>query len=157
MATEIGIELLRSTLPKRPADAHKGSFGHLFVIAGSRGFTGAAKLACEAAGRSGVGLVTVGVPRPLGDVMAASLTETMSFMLPSTDAETVAEAAVESALEFASTKNAVVLGPGLSLHPETQAFVLKFVRHCAVPLLVDADGLNALSVKPSTLQERKTP
>jgi NAD(P)H-hydrate epimerase len=64
---------------------------------------------------------------------------------------------VESALEFASTKNAVVLGPGLSLHPETQAFVLKFVRHCAVPLLVDADGLNALSVKPSTLQERKTP
>ena len=70
MAKEITVPLLRTFLPKRPVDAHKGTFGHLFVIAGSRGFTGAAKLACEGAGRSGVGLVTAGVPRPLGDFVA---------------------------------------------------------------------------------------
>jgi len=157
MATEISIALLKSILPSRPVDAHKGSFGHLFVIAGSRGFTGAAKLACEAAGRSGAGLVTVGVPESLGDIIATSLTETMSVLLPSTDAETLAESALEPALELAATKNAVVLGPGLSQHLETQAFVLKFVRRCTVPILVDADGLNALSVRPSALQERKEP
>lgn len=157
MTTEISAALLRSILPPRPVDSHKGSFGHLFAIAGSRGFTGAAKLACEAAGRSGVGLVTLGIPKPLGDAMAASLTETMSVLLPSTDAESVAESALEPALQFAASKNAVVLGPGLSQHPETQAFVLKFVRRCEIPLLVDADGLNALSTKPSTLQEHKAP
>ena len=157
MADEITIALLRGILPQRPAEGHKGTFGHLFVIAGSRGFTGAAKLACEAAARSGVGLVTVGVPRPLGDIVASSLTETMSFMLPSTGSETLSRAAVEPALEFAATKEAVALGPGLSQHTETQAFVLEFVQRCPVPMLIDADGLNALSAKPGVLLERRAP
>ncbi len=157
MAKEITVPLLRTFLPKRPVDAHKGTFGHLFVIAGSRGFTGAAKLACEGAGRSGVGLVTAGVPKPLGDFVASSLTEAMSFMLPSTDAETLSRAALDPALEFAATKDAVVLGPGLSQHPDTQSFVLEFVRRCPIPMLIDADGLNALSAKPEALMERSAP
>ena len=157
MAMEISIASLRAFLPKRPADGHKGTFGHLFVIAGSRGLTGAAKLACEGAARSGVGLVTIGVPRPLGDIVASSLTETMSLMLPSTQAETVSRAALDPALEFASTKQAVVIGPGLSQHPGTQAFILVFVHRCPAPILIDADGLNALSRKPNALLARTTP
>jgi len=151
MSTEITLDLVRSLLPERPAHGHKGTFGHVFIVAGSRGFTGAAKLACEAASRSGVGLVTVGVPRPLGDVVAESLVEAMSFVLPATEAESLAADALEPALEFAASKQAVVLGPGLSQHPETRAFVLEFVKRCPVPMLIDADGLNALSTKPETL------
>ncbi len=151
MSTKIDAALARSLLPNRPKAGHKGMFGHVFVIAGSRGFTGAAKLAAEAAARSGVGLVTVGTPQPLGDVIAAALTESMSFLLPATAGESVAKAALEPALEFAATKDAAVLGPGLSQHPETRQFVLDFVRRCAIPLIIDADGLNGLSSDPQVL------
>lgn len=158
MATlEIVPELLRTRLPERPATGHKGTFGHLFVIAGSRGFTGAAKLTCEAAGRAGAGLVTAGVPRPLGDVVAAGLTETMSLLLPATTEESVALDAVEPALEFAADKTAVALGPGLSQHPGTREFVLEFVRQCPVPFVVDADGLNCLSSNTAVLNQKKAP
>lgn len=145
---ELDVEFTRNLLPERPAEAHKGTFGHLFVIAGSRGFTGAARLACEAAARSGAGLVTLGVPRPLADCMAAALTETMTLPLPSTDAESLSEEAAEPALAFVQGKQAVVLGPGLSQHPSTFAFVAAFVKKCPVPLLADADGLNTLAAHP---------
>lgn len=148
---DITSEFIRSLLPARPEDGHKGTFGHVFVLAGSRGFTGAAKLAALGAARSGVGLVTVGVPKPLADVMAGSLLEAMSLPLPSTDAESFARTAVEPALEFAASKQAVVLGPGISQHADTRRFVLEFVRACPVPLLVDADGLNALAADLSVL------
>jgi len=144
MARTIDTALAASLLPERPEAAHKGTFGHVFVIAGSRGFTGAAKLAADAAMRSGVGLVTVGVPEPLGDVVAAALAEPMTLLLPATDAGSFAAAAVEPALEFVATKDAAVLGPGLSQHPETRQFVLDFVARCPVPLIIDADGLNCL-------------
>ena len=154
---ELTREYLRAHLPERPEQGHKGSFGHLFVLAGSRGVTGAAKLACEAAGRSGVGLVTLGVPRTLGDAMAASLLETMSLPLPATDAESLSFAALEPALQFAADKQAVALGPGLSRHPETTAFVHAFVARCTAPMIVDADGLNALSERPETLTAIQAP
>jgi NAD(P)H-hydrate epimerase len=157
MSTETSIALVKSLLPGRPANAHKGTFGHVFILAGSRGFTGAAKLACEGAVRSGVGLVTVGAPRPLGDVLAASLVEAMSLALPATASETLAREALGPALEFAATKQAVVLGPGISQHPETREFAIQFIRRCPAPLLVDADGLNALSAAPESLLEAAGP
>jgi NAD(P)H-hydrate epimerase len=162
MSAEITVTQLRSMLPPRPETGHKGVFGHVLILAGSRGFTGAAKLACEGAMRSGVGLVTVGVPRPLGDLMAASLVEAMSFVLPATEAETLAQDALEPALEFAGSKQAVVLGPGISQHPETRRFTLAFVKRCPVPMVIDADGLNNLStdlgaVAPSPAPRVLTP
>ena len=153
MIKTITLEYARSLVPKRPDSGHKGTFGHLFVLAGSRGFTGAAKLTCEAAYRSGVGLVTAGICRPLADILACAMTEVMTLPLPATDAETLAAAAVEPALEFAGSKEAVVLGPGLSRHPETHAFILRFVRECPVPMLIDADGLNCLSEDMSALND----
>lgn len=159
MAQTITREYARSVLPNRPKDGHKGTFGHVFIIGGSRGLTGAVKLACEAAARSGVGLVTAGVPAPLGDIIAASLLECMSLLLPATAAETLAcsPQALARALDFAAAKQAAVLGPGISQHAETRQFVLEFVRQCPVPLLVDADGLNCLSADLSPLEEAAAP
>lgn len=157
MAAELDMETVRRALPPRTAQAHKGDFGHLFVLAGSRGFTGAAKLVCMAAYRSGAGLVTLGIPSTLADAVAASLLETMSLPLPATETETFAGAALEPALAFAANKQAVVLGPGLSRHPETTAFVHGLVRRCSVPFLVDADGLNALSEQPEVLNDKNAP
>jgi hydroxyethylthiazole kinase-like uncharacterized protein yjeF len=141
-------------LPPRPVDAHKGTFGHTFVIAGSRGFTGAMRLTCEAAGRGGCGLVTAGVPHALGDVAAVTLLESMSRLLPDTPEHTLAVAALDPALAFAADKQAVVLGPGISTHPETRDFVRSFVPRCAPPLVIDADGLNNLADVPELLRER---
>jgi len=157
MTTSLTLDGLRAVLPNRPEAGHKGIFGHLFVLAGSRGFTGAAKLVCEAACRSGVGLVTLGIPYPLGDIIACALTEAMSLRLPSTDGESLAHEGLDQALAFAADKQAVVLGPGLSRHPGTIAFVQDFLPHCPTPLLVDADGLNALSEHPELLHEVRRP
>lgn len=155
MASAINTSLLRPRLTKRPASGHKGSFGHLFVIAGSRGFTGAVKLACAAAARSGVGLVTAGIPQSLVAPIAASLVESMYLPLMSTPDDTLSEDALESALAFAEDKPAVAIGPGLSQHPSTRAFVDAFVRQCPAPLVIDADALNCLSNNMDALACRK--
>ncbi len=155
--TQISPRALRPLLPARPPDGHKGVFGHVLILAGSRGFIGAAKLAAFGAGRSGVGLVTIGTPRPLGDVLGASLTEAMTLMLPATEDETLAHAAIDTALGFVADKEAAVLGPGISRHPETREFVLEFIRRCPVPFVVDADGLNCLSTQLDALTEKQAP
>lgn len=148
---EITAEVAKSLLPERPVEGHKGTFGHLYAIAGSRGFTGAAKMLGEAAARSGAGLVTLGVPGPLGDVVAANILETMTMLLPATPEESIAATALEPALAFAKDKDAAALGPGMSQHPDTQKFILEFIQQCDVPLVIDADGLNALSENTSVL------
>jgi NAD(P)H-hydrate epimerase len=157
MALEITLGIARKLLPHRPRDAHKGTFGHVFVVAGSRGFTGAVKLCCDAAMRSGAGLVTAGIPAPLGDAVGASFCEPMSLLLPATEQETLAREALGPALEFAEGKDAVVLGPGLSRNAQTQEFVLEFVRRVRAPMLIDADGLNALAGHTEILMERAGP
>ena len=154
MIVPITPELLRPLLPPRPADAHKGTFGHVLVIAGSRGFLGAARLCCEAAGRSGAGLVTLALPETLCDAVAPLLLESMCITLPSTAAATLDESGLHAALGFAQTRDAVVIGPGVSQHASTQRFIRGFVEGCAVPLIIDADGLNALRNRSESLAHR---
>lgn len=155
MSTEIHAAMASRLLPPRPHNAHKGTYGHVFVLAGSRGFTGAAKLTAMAAARSGTGLVTLGIPDTLADMFAASLLEVMTFPLSSTPAGSLSKNAVGIALEFCAGKQAVVLGPGLSQHPETIAFVTDFVRRSSLSLVIDADGLNALPSDLSALAEAR--
>ena len=147
MLEEMNTADIAALLPPRPDDGHKGTFGHLFVLAGSRGFTGAARLVCEAAYRSGVGLVTLGVPRPLADIFAVSLREVMTLPLPATDTESFAHAGLSHALAFARGRDAVALGSGMSLHPETALFSRELAASCPSPMVVDADGLNALTLE----------
>lgn len=157
MATQITREELLPFLPARPSTGHKGTFGHVLILAGSRGFTGAAKLAAEAAGRSGVGLVTVGVPGTVADCIAASLVEAMSLSLPDTLQESFSTAAVAQALDATQTRDAVVLGPGISQHADTRRFVHDFVAGCTVPLVLDADGLNCIGPAPGAVALAKAP
>jgi ADP-dependent NAD(P)H-hydrate dehydratase / NAD(P)H-hydrate epimerase len=136
---------VRRHFPPREADAHKGRFGHLLIVAGSLGKTGAAVLAGRAALRSGVGLCTIAAPASQQPIVAAQVPEYMTEALPETAAGTLALAAREGILELAHRTDAVALGPGLSLHPETQELARALIVEVERPLVADADALSALA------------
>ena len=140
-----------AALPPRPGDSHKGTFGHLLVLAGSPGKTGAAALAAQAAMRCGTGLVTLGAPESLAPILATKLTEVMCEPLPETDARTLGRKALERLRDLAAGKTALAVGPGISTHPETREVVVSIVRGATLPAVVDADGLNALKGRADTL------
>lgn len=129
----------------RDRDTHKGQYGHVLVIGGSRGKLGAALLAAKAALRAGAGAATLAVPESLLDAAAAKFPEVMVEPLPDTGGGGIAEGALVRALDLVKGKTAVAIGPGLGLHPETRAFVSSFVRQCPATMVVDADALNALA------------
>jgi NAD(P)H-hydrate epimerase len=137
---------IKKLLPKRPKDAYKNVFGHVLVLAGSAGMTGAAALASEGAIRIGAGLVTLGIPKSLNQVMAVKLTEVMTKPLAETEEQTLSLKALETINNLLQLRNinAAVIGPGLSTHPETVELVRSFVAGSKIPLVIDADAINAL-------------
>jgi len=146
------IEWLRAS--RRPPAAHKGSVGDVLVVAGSRGKTGAAVLAAEAVLRAGAGLVTVATSRSAQELLISQAQcEVMSEALDETDSGTVAREAVTRALELAASRTVVAIGPGLSsLDAGTRSFVSEFVAARTTPVVIDADGLNALAPWPPDLK-----
>ncbi len=156
-AAELTKRDVHPLLPLRPRDAHKGIFGHLFILAGARGFMGAARLAGLAAARSGVGLVTLGVPRSLADIIATGAPELMTLPLPENRAESLSAEALRPALNFTQDKRAVALGPGLSQNAGTQTFIREFVAKCTAPKVIDADALNALAGHTNAINKSKSP
>jgi len=145
--------LAASLLPPRPATGHKGTFGHLLILAGSVGKAGAAALSATAGLRSGAGLVTVGCPASVQATLAVKLTEAMTEALPET-AGALGRQALEAIRSLWADKKAVALGPGLGLAAETGELVERLVRECPHPLVIDADGLNAVAACPEVLLER---
>jgi hydroxyethylthiazole kinase-like uncharacterized protein yjeF len=150
-AQTIDRAVARELVPPRPEDAHKGRFGHLLVVAGSPGFTGAAALACEAGLRSGAGLVTLGIPQPLASIMAAKTMESMILALPATVESTLSMDAKKPIESFLSRATALAIGPGISTHPETADLLIEMLPTVPVPQVIDADGLNCLSRDPDAL------
>jgi hydroxyethylthiazole kinase-like uncharacterized protein yjeF len=148
---------VRALLPLRPAEAHKGSYGHLLVVAGSVGRTGAAVLACLGALRAGTGLVTCATPASQQPVVAAQLPEPMTEPLPETAARSISTKAVERIVELLGRMDALALGPGLGLDPETRAAVETLVREVERPMVVDADALTALAGKPGLCRDARAP
>lgn len=148
---------LQSLFPPRSRLAHKGDFGHVLVVAGSPGMTGAACLAASAALRSGAGLVTVAAARSLNPVLAAKLTEAMTLPLPETREGALGGEAGEEILRAADRFDAAVIGPGLGRRPETVAMVRALIAALRVPTVVDADGLYALAGDPSILKGAQAP
>jgi NAD(P)H-hydrate epimerase len=136
--------------PRRP-DTHKGDYGHLLVIAGSVGKTGAAAMACEAALRIGAGLVTLAIPKSLNAIMEVKLTEVMTEPLPETPKQTLSLRAFSSILRLCENKKAVIIGPGIGTFKETQSLILKLMKTLNLPIILDADGLTALATQPKTL------
>jgi ADP-dependent NAD(P)H-hydrate dehydratase / NAD(P)H-hydrate epimerase len=142
---------------RRHAEGHKGDYGHVLVVAGSVGKTGAAVLASWAALRSGAGLVTVGTAAPALPLVAAHRPEVMTHPLAATEAGTIALRDLENG-QFESLlkgKKALGIGPGLSTDPETQDFVRSVVGMRAVATILDADGLNAFAGRAGELKNAR--
>lgn len=136
---------LKGSLPPRSPDAHKGHFGHVLVIAGSAGKTGAAAMASEAALRVGAGLVTLGLPKSLNLAMEARLTEVMTMPLPDDNWQSISLDAWDVIASACQGMTCMAVGPGLSTKGETPELVRRIVRSVPLPMVVDADGLNALA------------
>ncbi len=146
----------RGLLKKRPRDSHKGDFGHVFILAGSRGLTGAAALCSNAALCSGAGLVTLGIPASLNSIMSRKLTEVMTISLAETKEGTLSLKAEEDILRKIKTSDVVVLGPGLSQHPKTQKLINRLILKIEKPMVMDADALNAISENTDALKKIKS-
>lgn len=143
---------LNVVFSKRPDDAHKGDFGHILVIGGSVGKAGAAAMGGLSALRSGAGLVTVACPRSVQPTVAAFAPELMTEALPETETGTLSRAGLERIQQLVENKDTVVLGPGLSRHPETDELVRKLVPSLKPHLILDADGLNAFAGRAEELR-----
>lgn len=146
-------EMAASLLPRATA-GHKGTFGHTLLVGGSVGKAGAMVLAATAAVRSGSGLVTVAVPDPLANVVDGGSLESMTLPMPG---EVLDQDNVGHVLENAADKDAVGLGPGLGLDPSTVGAVRRLVLEIPVPLVLDADGLNAFAGDLAALAQRQGP
>ena len=139
-------------LPARPGDGHKGSFGHVLVVAGSEGKTGAAALAARGALRGGAGLVTIACPAGLNDILEVKCTEAMTAPVADTPQRAFASAAEDAILALAHERDVVALGPGVGRAPETEALVRALCKRLEKPLVLDADGLNAFAGNPGELR-----
>ncbi|GJQ49328.1 ADP-dependent (S)-NAD(P)H-hydrate dehydratase [Candidatus Kuenenia stuttgartiensis] len=142
-------------IPPRKPDSHKGDFGRVLVIAGSYGMTGAACLCSEAALRSGAGLVTLGIPESLHGIVATKLTCVMTHPLPETHLKTLSDMGRQDILDFSQRFDVVAIGPGLSQCVETKRLVLWLLQNIERPIVLDADGINALAEDTATLDKIK--
>ncbi|MFQ5349179.1 MAG: NAD(P)H-hydrate dehydratase, partial [Thermoanaerobaculia bacterium] len=147
---------LAPLLMPRPVDGHKGDFGHVLIFAGGTGKAGAAILAARGAVRGGAGLVTVAVPAPILPEVDGGSLESMTLPLDVEDAG-LAPAAADQLLAAADGKDCLALGPGLGLEPSTVDVVRRVCRETSLPLVIDADGLNAFAGEPQALAARAAP
>jgi NAD(P)H-hydrate epimerase len=145
-------------LARDPA-SHKGSYGHALIVAGSLGKSGAAVLAGRGALRSGAGLVTVATPLDVLPTVAAGAPEMMTAPLTGTEAGTASLRNLDYArfADIAHDKSVVAIGPGLSTHTETQQFIRTIVAETELPIILDADGLNAYAGMADHLNQRHAP
>jgi ADP-dependent NAD(P)H-hydrate dehydratase / NAD(P)H-hydrate epimerase len=145
-------ERMRELVPARAPDSHKGDFGRVLVVAGSIGRTGAAHLAALGALKSGAGLVTVATPRSCVPIVATLAPEYMTEPLEETAAGAIDFSAVDRVLDLEA--DVIAIGPGLGQAPGTIAFVHALVERAGVPLVLDADALNAFVEDPDRLAGR---
>ncbi len=141
--------VIRTLVPPRPVDSHKGRNGHILIIAGSRGMSGAAVLASLGALRAGAGLVTVAVPRSQQTVIATQVPEVLTLGLPESPEGSLSGEAFTVLNRYVSEHRITVgaLGPGLSTHLPVRSLVRTLLRHWTLPLVLDADGLNNCRIR----------
>ena len=147
-AMHLQVETMEAgvSLPKRKPNSHKGDYGKLFLLAGSEGYTGAPVLAASAAVRGGAGLVFLGVPREIYSIVAVKCSSAMPFPLPER---------YEDILEKAKGCDAALIGPGLGRAPKTEKLVRSLLEDLEIPVVLDADGINALAGHMNSLDKRK--
>ena len=156
MIRRLNHELVLSLLPDRNPWGHKGNFGKLLLLCGSRGYTGAAFFAAMGALRAGAGLVFLGVPESIYGIEAVKLNEPVIFPLPDAGGRLSADA-VPEILTRLPQMDAVLVGPGLGQSEGTLAVVRAVLEKAECPVVVDADGINILRAHRDLLRGRKLP
>ena len=150
------LQDVQSLIPKRPSNTHKGEYGHTLVVAGSKGKGGAAGLTGLAALRAGAGLVTLAVPESCHQALEFNPLETMTVALPETKSGCIATKAIDAVLESLKGKNALAIGPGLSTDKETVQLLEALLPQVECPLIIDADGINALGKSRKLIDQIQT-
>lgn len=140
-------------LPERMNNSHKGNYGKILLLCGSRGYTGAAALAALGALRTGAGLVYLGVPESIYEIEAVKLLEPIVLPFPDTNGMFSAES-IEKAAALLPKMDAVLIGPGLGQSEGTSEFVRFVLKNAACPVVLDADGINVISAHKNILRER---
>jgi len=149
------VKMTIKRIKERARDAHKGDYGHVFVVAGSIGLTGAAYLSSMAALISGSGLVTLGIPKSINSIMEEKLTEVMTRPLPETTEQTLSVKAISEIKKFTKSVDVAAIGPGLSRNKSTQQLVRKMLAAIDKDIVLDADGINAFEGKANLLRRHK--
>jgi len=149
--------LLRPQIIPRPPEAHKGTTGHLLVVAGSTGKTGAAAMTAMSALRMGAGLVTLAIPQSLNTILESQVTEAMTIPVPESKTGEWGLAAIDLLTPQWQDKKALALGPGLGQANSTRALVKEIITQSSVPLVVDADGLNCMAGRPEVFAQAAHP
>ena len=153
---ELNYEQVLKILPDRDKKAHKGDFGKILLLCGSRGFTGAAYLAAMGALRSGAGLVFLGVPESIYGIEAVKLNEPVVFPLPDEGGK-LSEEAIPEILERLPQMDAMLIGPGLGQSDGTLAVVKAVLENAQCPVVLDADGINLIAQHKDILRGRTNP
>ncbi len=152
IAQQTDLSFVRSLLPIRKRDSYKGDFGKVLLLCGSEGLTGAARLAAKAALRMGSGLVYLGVPRSVYPICASAAGSEIVFPLPCDADGRLSEEALEPILVRLSQMDAVLAGPGLGRSEAICRLIAGLLQECRVPLVLDADGINALEAHTDILR-----
>ena len=149
-------DTVRKLLPQRPRDGHKGTFGKVLLLAGSKPYPGAPIMASHTATHSGAGLVFLGIPETIYPITALKCVEEMPVALPD-EQGALGEASVPVILEKLAEMQAALIGPGLGKLPQTQEVVKQVLKRCACPVVLDADGINAIAGHMDVLDSRSAP
>ena len=153
---ELNHEQVLSILPDRAVDAHKGDFGKILLLCGSKGYTGAAYLAAQASLRSGAGLVFLGVPESIYQIEAVKLNEAIVFSLPDENGK-LSVAAIPEILQRLPKMDAVLIGPGLGQSDGTFQVVKSVLEQTSCPVVLDADGINLIAAHKDIVRGRTAP
>ena len=162
-ADKLHIELLEKKdvaviIPERQRYSHKGTYGHVLIVAGSMGKTGAALMAAKACLRSGAGLVTIGIPESLAETFQSRVTEEMTLILPDAGDGTLSAKASKTILTFLSEKaDILAIGPGIGVSIEIEKLMKTLIKNSQKPIVIDADGINSLKGEKDILSKAKTP
>jgi len=143
--------LINSILKPRKLDTNKGDYGHVLVIGGSAGKSGAAILTAKGAMRTGAGLVTISGPESLMPIFESTVIEALKEPLKETSDGFIDNAAVTQAEKLLQTRDVVAIGPGIGTDPKTAEFVFEFLKCCTLPVVIDADGINIIAGNPEIL------
>lgn len=142
--------------PDRPADSHKGHYGKILLLCGSRGYTGAAAMVAMGALRCGAGLVYLAVPQSIYEIEAVKLDEAIVLPVPDNNGM-YSESAVQDILSLLEGKDAVLIGPGIGQSKGTEATVRFVLEHFSGPVVLDADGINVMKAHKDILRGRTSP